>query len=71
MNRLLSFRVVKTDGPTRFGPTQTGWGLHRADMKSPDENRLPKMVPEPDPVLTFGLSGQPGFFKKKLLCSTL
>lgn len=39
-------RAVKTGGPARFGPAQSGFGLHRAG--------LGKVWPEPGPVRAFG-----------------
>lgn len=53
-------RAVKTGGPARFGPTHSGFGLHRAGLKSPDEKRARKSMARARPGTGFRAS--PHFF---------
>lgn len=57
---ILSTRAVKTGGPARFGPTHSGFGLHRAGLKSPDEKRARKSMARARPGTGFRAS--PHFF---------
>ncbi|KAG4914486.1 hypothetical protein JHK87_052043 [Glycine soja] len=51
-------RAVKTGGPARFGPAHSGFGLHRAGLKSPDEKRARKSMARARPYFLRALSGR-------------
>lgn len=55
-----SSRAVKTGGPACFGPAHSGFGLHRAGLKSPDEKRARKSMAQARPGTGFRAS--PHFF---------